>query len=217
MPTRTIGRDDSSYPKDLPNRIAGVAPRALYTIGDVAILSNHLVGLLCSVQCPGSVIIKAFDAIRALRDAGVVFVGGFHSPMEQDCLDILLRGCQPVVLCPAKGLAYLRLGTAVRGAVDEGRMLVLSCFDQSAGRSTVIQAIQRNNMVAALSSAVLVPYAAPGGKTWSTVLHALDQNRQVFTFDDDNNTELISAGAMPVTPSSIADAVRAVFEPNAAR
>jgi hypothetical protein len=44
-----------------------------------------------------------------VRDAGIVMAGGFHSPMEQDCLDFLLRGNQPVVVCPAKGLAHVRL------------------------------------------------------------------------------------------------------------
>ncbi|HQX52209.1 MAG TPA: hypothetical protein PLR25_19980 [Planctomycetaceae bacterium] len=32
---------------------------------------------------------KTFDAIRELRDTGVVVAGGFHSPMERECLDFL--------------------------------------------------------------------------------------------------------------------------------
>jgi hypothetical protein len=48
-------------------------------------------------------VIATYDAIRELRDAGVIVAGGFHSPMEGECLDFLLCGAQPVVLCPACG------------------------------------------------------------------------------------------------------------------
>jgi HEPN domain-containing protein len=35
---------------------------------------------------------------------GVTVVGGFHAPMERECLTILLRGAQPVILCPARNI-----------------------------------------------------------------------------------------------------------------
>jgi len=59
------------------------------------------------VQCSGIIILKTFDAIRMLRDKGIVVIGGFHSPMERECLDLLQRGNQPVILCSAKGLNRL--------------------------------------------------------------------------------------------------------------
>jgi hypothetical protein len=64
----------------------------LHRIGDEAILRQKCMGLICSVRCPGSIVIKTFDAIRELRDAGIIVAGGFHSPMEKECLDFLLRG-----------------------------------------------------------------------------------------------------------------------------
>ena len=45
--------------------------------GDPALLTRPLLGLVCSVQCPGSIILKLYDAIRELRDAGVTVIGGF--------------------------------------------------------------------------------------------------------------------------------------------
>jgi predicted Rossmann fold nucleotide-binding protein DprA/Smf involved in DNA uptake len=143
-------------------------------------------------------VLKTFDTIRALRDAGVTVVGGFLSPMEQDCLDILLRGNQPIILCPARGLKGLRLGPKVRQAVDEGRLLVLSAFADNIRHTTAAQAVARNNMVAALSDALLVSYAAPGGKTWTTVHTTLKRKQPVFTFDVEDNAALLEAGAQPV-------------------
>lgn len=61
------------------------------------------------LRCPGSIVIKTFDTIRELRDAGTVIVVGFQSPMERECFDFLLRGDQPVIVCPAKGLTRSRL------------------------------------------------------------------------------------------------------------
>ena len=68
------------------------------------ILERRLLGLFCSTKCPGDAILQTYDLVRALRDAGVAVIGGFHSPMEKECLDLLLRGNQPIVICPA-GLA----------------------------------------------------------------------------------------------------------------
>ncbi len=109
-----IKRGDSDYPTALRERLGDDAPACLYTMGDLAVLRRRLLGFICSIQCPGNIVIKTLDAIRALRDAGVTVIGGFHSPMERECLDILLRGSQPVTLCAAKGLVGLRLGQTPR-------------------------------------------------------------------------------------------------------
>ena len=52
------------------------------TIGDTTILSHPLTALLCSVRCPGSLILAAYDLARDLRAGGVPTVGGFHAPIE---------------------------------------------------------------------------------------------------------------------------------------
>jgi predicted Rossmann fold nucleotide-binding protein DprA/Smf involved in DNA uptake len=172
-----IEQGDGAYPTVLLDRLGDAATCCLYAMGDTAILRNRLLGLVCSIQCPGSIVIQTLDAIRALRDAGVAVIGGFHSPMEQECLDILLRGDQPVVLCPAKGLAGLRIGQTARRALEKGRLLILSPFDQNIRRTTAAQAVQRNDLVAALACAVWAPHAAPGGKTWATIRGVLARGR----------------------------------------
>lgn len=195
MVVHRLERGDSHYPSVLLDRLGDAAPPVIHTMGDIAILRKRPLGLMCSVQCPGSIVIKTFDAIRALRDAGVVVIGGFHSPMESECLDILLRGKQPAILCPAKRLSGLRLGDEARGAVKDGRLLVLTPFGEDTKRTTATQALARNELVAALAEAVLVPHAAPGGKTESCVLNVIARNQQLFTFDDESNSNLLLAGA----------------------
>lgn len=194
---QTIRKTESYYPEVLQNRLGVAAPAQLYAMGNPAILRRHLLGLICSIKCPGSIILKTFDTIRALRDDGVTIVGGFLSPMEQDCLDILLRGKQPIILCPARRLKGMRLGPKVRQTIDEGRLLVLSMFDDTAQHTTATQAIKRNNLVAALADALFVPYAAPDGKTWTTIHAVLKRKQPVYTFDVEDNATLIASGAIP--------------------
>lgn len=199
MATTLIKQGDDDYPAFLKDRLGENAPLCLYTMGSPSILRHRLLGLICSIQCPGSIVIRTFDAIRALRDAGVVIIGGFHSPMEKECLDILLRGQKSMVLCAARGLAGLRLGKAARDAIADGRLLVISPFADAVRRTTAAHAVQRNNLVAAVADAVWVPHAAPNGKTWVTVRAALERHQAVFTFADDGNGDLIAAGARPFT------------------
>ena len=205
METYRIECGDRRYPRVLHERLGDAVPSCLHAVGDTAILANGLLGLICSIKCPGSVVLKTYDAVRALREAKVAMIGGFHSPMENDCLDILLRGGQPVILCAAKGLSHLRIGPTPRQALKDGRLLVLSSFAQTVRRTTVEQAVGRNDLVAALSAALLVPHAAPGGKTWTTVRHALARQQPVFTFATDDNRTLVEAGAFPFAQLHFAD------------
>lgn len=207
MATKHIEQAGSDYPAGLTDRLGEDAPPYIYAIGDPSILRQRLLGLICSIQCPGSIVIKTLDAARALRDAGAAVIGGFHSPMEQEFLDILLRGDQPVVLCAAKGLRGLRMGQAARQAAADGRLLAISPFDDNVRRTTATQAVQRNDLVAALSEILLAPHAAPGGKTWTTIGAALSHGQMVCTLEDDENTTLVQQGVRAVDVQHLVDLV----------
>ena len=122
-------------------------------------------------------------------------IGGCHSPIERECLDLLLRGSQPVILCPARSMRNLRMGKAARKAMVEGRLLVLSFFGDEVRRITSSGAILRNDMIAALAKALLVPHAAKNGKVWATVRRALENGQRILTFEDEANSDLIASGA----------------------
>jgi len=196
MKVRQIWQKDNLYPAHIVQQMGAAAPLSLVAAGNPDILKSQGIGLICSIKCPGSIIIKTFDAIRRLRDEKVMIIGGFHSPMEQECLDLLLRGDQPVILCPARGLRNLRIGQKARKAMEEGRLLILSQFGDEVRRTTSSQAIARNNLVAALAEALLVPHASQNGKSWITVKRALGYGQKIFTFEDEANTDLIASGAM---------------------
>jgi hypothetical protein len=92
-------------------------------------------------------------------------------------------------------LRGLRLGTAGRKALHDGRLLVITPFGDEVTRTTAAQAVQRNELVAAMADAVLVPYASPGGKAEVTAKNVLARGQPLFTFSGEGNARLIEAGA----------------------
>ena len=96
-----LQQGDPAYPPTLREYFSDRAPKTLTTAGNLDILQRQKLALFCSVKCPGNLILQTYDLARALRDAGIAVIGGFHSPMEKECLELLLRGRQPVVICPA--------------------------------------------------------------------------------------------------------------------
>ncbi len=186
----------------------------VHGIGDQAILAQKCLSLICSVQCPGSVVIKTFDAIRELRDAGITVAGGFHSPMEKECLEFLLRGEQPVIAVQAKGLGRLRLPEPWRAPIDAGRLLILAPFDDDVGRTTKAHAQTRNEVITALAAAVLIPHASPGGKAETVARSVLQRGQALFTFDDDENKGLFQLGAHPYNVDEIKYLITAAPLPN---
>jgi predicted Rossmann fold nucleotide-binding protein DprA/Smf involved in DNA uptake len=192
----SVKPSDLHFPAGLANTLPFAGEATLYGLGDQRLLKRKCLGLICSVQCPGSVVIKTFDAIRELRDAGVVVAGGFHSPMEQECLEFLLRGKQPIIICPAKHPSGSRLSPALRDAIEVGRVLLVGPFGKEVRRATKVHAQVRNEFVAAISAAILIPHASSGGKAEATADVAKDLRKPLFTFEDVSNQGLRASGAL---------------------
>ena len=171
---------------------------AITSKGNFSILDKTLIGFFCSVRCPGDVILKTYDLARALRNTDVTLIGGFQSPMEKDFLDLVLRGPSSVVVCPARGLGNMRIPKGWKNPLAEGRLLLLSFFDDNIRRPTADIAAKRNAHVAALAERLLVAHAEQSGKTEKLCKEALAQGKPVFALDSADNAHLLELGAVPV-------------------
>jgi predicted Rossmann fold nucleotide-binding protein DprA/Smf involved in DNA uptake len=100
-----------------------------------------------------------------MRDEGATVISGFHSPIEKECLRILLRGKQPIIVCPARAIETMRIPTECRAAFEAGRILFVSPFARQPERVTKESALRRNEIVAALADDVFIAYTTPGGQT----------------------------------------------------
>jgi len=161
----TLTSADTNWPASLAERLGSSAPPALQVIGPVALLARRKTALFCSARTPGDAILRAHDTARRLRDQGITVISGFHSPIEKECLRILLRGKQPIILCPARAIAAMRIPAECRAAFDAGRLLFLSPFIESPKRVTKDSALRRNEVVAALADDVFIAHIAAGGQT----------------------------------------------------
>jgi predicted Rossmann fold nucleotide-binding protein DprA/Smf involved in DNA uptake len=91
-----FNQGDTGFPEGLRNYLADQSPERITLLGDPEILTKKKTAFFCSSKCPGDLIIKTYDLAKKCRDDGITVIGGFHSPMEQECLTMLLRGKQPV-------------------------------------------------------------------------------------------------------------------------
>ena len=163
---------------------------------------NKKLGVFCSVKCPGNLILKAYKFAHEARNPDQVIVGGFQSPIEKDCLRILLQGPALIVFCLARGLSAVRLPSNWRDAMGCGRLLLASQFGEHHKRVTTQLASGRNRLVASLSEELLIVYAHPGGKTEMLASEFLGAGKRVYTFQDGANDNLIRAGLSRLSQSS---------------
>lgn len=158
-----ISPEDEQYPKDRLSTWFPVLP-ALHTLGNLDLLRLPLTALFCSRKCPGDAILKAYDLARELREKEIPVISGFHTPVEKDLLEILIKK-GPIVICPARGLEGMRVPKVWRQGILQGQLLLVSMFDQRIERVTKETAQQRNLLVAALSNERVFIYVEPGGET----------------------------------------------------
>ena len=191
----TIGGLDAGLPGSLSQLVGHSAPAKVWVAGRPDILKGDKTGFFCSSQCPGGVILKTFDAITAMRDEGRTLIGGFHSPMEWECLGILLRGRQPVIWVPARSIVGMHLKPELQPAFAAGRLLILSPFEPKHKRITAALADARNRFIGALADRVFVAHAAPASRTLALAMALRDCGKPLLTVDDPANETLLGFAA----------------------
>lgn len=134
----------------------------LETLGSADLLKLPLVGLLCSRECPGHVILETLDRVPGWVAENRVILSGFHSPLEQQVLRSLLRREGRAVKLLARTLKGNRLTTEERAAIAAGRMAVASAFAATVTRVTRQTADARNQHITRLAAELVIPYARPG-------------------------------------------------------
>jgi len=194
-----LRQGDRSYPLALSQHLGSDAPSLVATLGNLESLKQKKLAIFCSVKCPGKLILQTHDLTRELTQAGVAVIGGFHSPVEKECLRILLRGSQPVIICPARSLKKMRILKEWKKPLDEGRLLFLSPFPDNRYRGDTEMAVYRNRFVAALADRIFISYAEPSGKTENFCREILAWRKPVYTLSHASNENLITLGARPLT------------------
>lgn len=131
-------------------------------VGNMALLEQPLTAFFASRRCSGR-------AIRAAMDWAVVqariknpLIGGFHSPLEQSVLEVMLAAHAPVVMVLARKLEQSSLPAAWCDAALKGTIAVVS-MDDAPQRLTAGLAMRRNYWIAQRAAQIVVAEASPEG------------------------------------------------------
>ena len=202
-----ITQKDTNYPTGLEPYLKTETPETIWARGNIDLLpgqnptlNGDLWALFCSSKCPGEIILKTHDLAQEFRNAGIPTISGYHSPVEQECLRVLLRGSQPILLCPARSIENMRLKPAWKEALSKERLLILSIFPSRHRRSTAALAHQRNAFVAALADKICIAHAAADSKILEFAQMVLAWGKPVFTFETPANDALFQLGARRIEP-----------------
>lgn len=154
--------------------------------GNLSILQSYKLAFICSRRCPGEIITQVYDFAYRLRARNQTLIGGFHTPMEKECLRVFLNSSQQLIFCPARGLARFRLPQDWRKAFEAGRLLILSSFSPEVSRSTSLLAERRNHFVAELADEIYIAHASPGSRTESLLAQLRGEGKKVSTLDPES-------------------------------
>ena len=177
----------------------------LFCLGNLDLLNEDLFGLVCSSKCAGKIILQTYRLVKELARQGESLISGFHSPIEKDCLDTLLRAKANVVICPARGIQNMRTPAKWKDGIASGQILVISPFKEEHKQTSRKLAEVRNQLVGSFSNKILIPNAEPGSKTESFCRAMLEMGKPVLLSSDCENDELVQLGARSTDFSSYLD------------
>ena len=135
---------------------------AVSVLGAADIAERRKTAFICSRSYPAGAVLHIYDWAKEMRKTGECVISGFHSRLEQDVLEILLEGTQPVILAAARSLPK-RHPSAVRRALEEKRLLIISPFPCSVRRITTATARKRNEFMLSVAERIVIGHATQGG------------------------------------------------------
>jgi len=138
--------------------------------GNKNILRSHKTTFLCSKKCPSDRVIKSLDWARDKKNNGDCIISGFHSRIEKDVFNILMKGKQPIILVLARGMKKY-WPEEIKKAIEENRLLVISPFENNVKYITQETANIRNEIMTEIADEIFLAYYTKNGN-----LHKLLKN-----------------------------------------
>jgi predicted Rossmann fold nucleotide-binding protein DprA/Smf involved in DNA uptake len=152
--------------------------QALAGWGARDLLNQPLTAFFASRQCPGAAIRAAMDWALQQACAKPVVISGFHSPLEQSVLKVLMAAGSPAVVVLARPVQGAKLPPEWDGALAKGSLAVVSGV-AAVGRLTQQLATGRNALVAQLAHNIVVAHASPAGSLAAQVEQWRQEGRRL--------------------------------------
>ena len=145
------------------------------TLGNTSLLDRKMIGYFASSKIASLSVLPTLDwTTKIVKREDVAIVSGFHSKMEREVLDFLLRGKCGIVCVLARSI-YKKIPDNFREAYNSGRILFIAPFKTSATRTSRLLCQQRNEYVASISDELVFSSLTPDSSLYKLSL----QNRSV--------------------------------------
>jgi len=125
------------------------------TLGNISLLDRKKIGYFASSKIATLSVLPTLDwAAEVANSEDVAIVSGYHSEMEREALDFLLRGKCGIVCVLARSI-YKKIPEKFCEAYNSGRVLFIAPFKTSATRTSRLLCQQRNEYVASISDELI--------------------------------------------------------------
>jgi predicted Rossmann fold nucleotide-binding protein DprA/Smf involved in DNA uptake len=214
-----IYRGTPQYPGRLSAFLGDRAPATLRAAGNLDVLAkldsgqSSSLAIAASVASPSSITQPALDLLRSAFRADVVFIGGFHSPLERACLELLVKERERTIICPARTLIGSKIPSTWRRAMHDGRLLLFSAAHHNSKRPTRESVQIRNECVAGLASNFLVLHAVPESKTEALCRRLISTGKPVWALSHPVNRHLADLGIPSASAATISAILRVPCSP----
>lgn len=145
------------------------------TLGNTSLLDRKKIGYFASSKIATLSVLPTLDwAAEVAQREDVSIVSGFHSKMEREVLDFLLRGKCSIICILARSI-YKKIPDKFREAFNSGRVLFIAPFKTSATRTSRHLCQQRNAYVASISDELVFSSLTPDSSLYILMKSNLSQ------------------------------------------
>ncbi|MFZ5922435.1 MAG: DNA-processing protein DprA [Chloroflexota bacterium] len=164
MDIKSLSKDQPSYPITSQDWF-----RELDCVGNAELLNLPMLAIFSSAKCPASLILKAHDFAKEIRNGETGIISGFHAPAEKEVLEVLLKGTCPIIAVLGRRLEGARIPSMWKSEIDKGRMLVISPFNEYQAHVTKVMSLKSNDIAARIARRVIIIHASPEGSLISRI------------------------------------------------
>jgi hypothetical protein len=174
-----------------------------YFQGNKKLIEDSPIIVYCSKEIPLSVYYTANTVFTELLKLPLTVAGGWQSPMEKRVLKNYKNEYPAnIVCCLAKGMENFRLPRHLRPLMEDGKLLVISPF-QNKARISRRSVMMRDELAFDLIQRFFFLYINQGGYLESILRRCMDTGKKIYFLAHHANTAYLVEGVQPVNAKNM--------------
>jgi len=201
-----LGVGEADYPRRVQSLLGKRAPNTLYALGNLDLLNKIGLGFCGSRKASEKGIEVARDCAEQAAKEGICVVSGNAAGVDFAAHFSSLAAGGTTILVIPEGINHFKVRKVLQPVWDWSRALVISQFEPNASWQAY-RAMSRNQLILALSGAMLVIEAGEKGGTFNAGEESLKMGVPLFVAEYKDaaqavgNTILLAKGAQRLAKS----------------